>query len=51
MLHNLIGWVLRLPFMPRWIGRTQWFKRRYCMCGLRHQKQALKGAQIRERYC
>lgn len=42
MWHNLIGWVLRLAFMPRWIGRTKWFKARYCLCGSQHQAQALK---------
>ena len=32
MLHNLIGWLLYRAFMPRWIGRTRWFKARYCLC-------------------
>lgn len=46
MLHDFIGWLLRLSFMPRWIGRTHWFKARYCLCGGQHQARALKRAQI-----
>lgn len=42
MLHDFIGWFLRLRFMPRWIGRTQWFKARYCLCGKQAQHAALK---------
>jgi hypothetical protein len=38
----MLGWLLRLSFMPRWIGRTKWFKRRYCLCGQQAQQRALK---------
>ena len=42
MVHELIGWILRLSFMPRWIGRTKWFKARYCLCGKQAQHAALR---------